>query len=144
MPWSSHQISELARDLKIPESHFTNCPLPFHEECSNLVSIGPDVFGREQKMHPHAATKWQSMREAAQEEKVILLVVSAFRGVEYQKGIIARKLATGQTIEQILRVSALPGFSEHHTGRLCLATGVCTVARFCTVAKVATGHAIFR
>jgi len=117
MPWSQQRISELARDLKIPESHFTNCSLPFHHECANLISIGSDVFGREQNMDPHAATKWQSMRQAAQQEKVSLLVVSAFRGVEYQKEIIARGLLAGQPIEEILRVSALPGFSEHHTGR---------------------------
>jgi len=46
-----------------------------------------------------------------------LQLVSAFRSVDYQKQIIQRKLAAGQSWEQILRVSALPGCSEHHTGR---------------------------
>jgi D-alanyl-D-alanine carboxypeptidase len=37
--------------------------------------------------------------------------------VAYQRQIIERKLAGGQTMEQILQTSAAPGFSEHHSGR---------------------------
>jgi D-alanyl-D-alanine carboxypeptidase len=43
--------------------------------------------------------------------------VSGFRSVEYQRGIIERKLAKGLHILEILRSSAAPGYSEHHTGR---------------------------
>ena len=75
------------------------------------------MSGREQRIERTAAAQWQSMRAAAGQEGVALAIISAFRGFEYQKQIIARKLAAGQSIEQILRVSALPGFSEHHTGR---------------------------
>ena len=57
------------------------------------------------------------MRTAAERDREILQLVSAFRSVDYQKQIIQRKVAAGQSWEQILRVSALPGFSEHHTGR---------------------------
>jgi D-alanyl-D-alanine carboxypeptidase len=42
--------------------------------------------------------------------------VSAFRSVHYQKEIIRRKLEKGQSVADILRVSAAPGYSEHHTG----------------------------
>jgi len=48
---------------------------------------------------------------------VELQIVSAFRSIEYQLGILQRKLDRGQTIAQILRVSAAPGYSEHHSGR---------------------------
>jgi D-alanyl-D-alanine carboxypeptidase len=37
--------------------------------------------------------------------------------VARQSLIIRRKLARGQSIEKILTVSAVPGCSEHHTGR---------------------------
>jgi D-alanyl-D-alanine carboxypeptidase len=47
----------------------------------------------------------------------VLQVVSAYRSTEYQLGILRRKLERGQTIEEILRVSAAPGYSEHHSGR---------------------------
>ncbi len=46
-----------------------------------------------------------------------LQVVSAFRSVAYQLGILRRKIERGQSIEQILRFSAAPGYSEHHSGR---------------------------
>ena len=57
------------------------------------------------------------MKSAATKDGITLLLVSAFRSVAYQKQIIQRKLAAGQSIEQVLRVSAAPGYSEHHTGR---------------------------
>ena len=44
-------------------------------------------------------------------------MVSAFRSASYQLVIIERKLERGQSIAEILRVSAAPGFSEHHSGR---------------------------
>jgi D-alanyl-D-alanine carboxypeptidase len=46
-----------------------------------------------------------------------LVPLSAFRSVARQTTIIRRKLARGQAIADILRVSAVPGCSEHHTGR---------------------------
>ncbi|MFZ1223205.1 MAG: M15 family metallopeptidase, partial [Dokdonella sp.] len=47
-----------------------------------------------------------------------LQVVSAFRSASYQLRIIQRKLDHGQSIGEILRVSAAPGYSEHHCGRV--------------------------
>jgi D-alanyl-D-alanine carboxypeptidase len=64
-----------------------------------------------------AARALQSMQQAASGDGVEIQVVSAFRSVEYQCSIIRRKLEKGQDIEQILQVSAAPGFSEHHSGR---------------------------
>jgi zinc D-Ala-D-Ala carboxypeptidase len=46
-----------------------------------------------------------------------LLPLSAYRSVARQTLIIRRKLARGDLIGDILRVSAVPGCSEHHTGR---------------------------
>lgn len=42
--------------------------------------------------------------------------MSAYRGIDYQAEIIARKLSAGEALGDILKVSAAPGFSEHHTG----------------------------
>lgn len=72
---------------------------------------------RPQWLAPHAAAAWQRMHAAARHDRIDLQVVSAFRGIEYQLGILQRKLAAGQSITQILQVSAAPGYSEHHTGR---------------------------
>jgi D-alanyl-D-alanine carboxypeptidase len=48
---------------------------------------------------------------------VTLLLVSAYRSLEYQVRIFQQKLAAGQDVESILKVNAPPGFSEHHSGR---------------------------
>ena len=62
----------------------------------------------------------------AADDEVSLFLISAFRSVEYQHELIAAKLEKGQLIEQILRVNAAPGFSEHHSGRaLDLGTSGC-------------------
>ena len=86
-------------------------------EANELVSVGLDIQGREQRLTPEAAKAWNEMKSAAEKDGEFLQLVSAFRSVDYQQQIIQRKLAAGQSWEQILRVSALPGFSEHHTGR---------------------------
>ena len=57
------------------------------------------------------------MQAAAAEAGRTLLPLSAFRSVARQTAIIRRKLARGDRIEDILLVSAVPGCSEHHTGR---------------------------
>ena len=57
------------------------------------------------------------MRAAATADAVQLQLVSAFRSADYQLGILKRKLEHGHSIEEILRVSAAPGYSEHHSGR---------------------------
>ena len=68
-------------------------------------------------MLPAAAEAWRAMRAAAAVEAVELQVVSAFRSVDYQAGIMRRKLEQGQCMSDILRISAAPGYSEHHSGR---------------------------
>ena len=57
------------------------------------------------------------MKSAAEHNGILLQAVSAFRAIDYQAGIIKRKLEAGQCMEDILKVSAAPGYSEHHSGR---------------------------
>lgn len=90
---------------------------PVQMEATRLVSIGPDIYQRDQRLAPEAANAWQAMKQSAADSKVELQVVSAYRSLDYQAGIIKRKLEKGQAIGEILRVSAAPGYSEHHTGR---------------------------
>ena len=106
-------IAQLLHDLGIVKPP-SRKPFP---EATDLVSIGPDIYNREQRLTPDAAQAWQAMRTAAEKDGIVLQPVSCFRSVAYQRGIIERKLAAGQAIDDILRVSAAPGFSEHHTGR---------------------------
>ena len=57
------------------------------------------------------------MRDAAARDGVKLQSVSAFRSIEYPLGILQRKLERGLAMDEILRISAAPGYSEHHSGR---------------------------
>ncbi len=111
------EIAALGQRLGVPGDYGARHRLRLQPECKRAVSIGPDVFGREARMAPRAARAWLAMRETALNEGVEMQAVSAFRTVAYQAGIIRRKLAAGQDIGEILRVSAAPGFSEHHSGR---------------------------
>ena len=80
----------------------------------DLAEVGAD--GREHRLIPEAAAAWCRMKDAALQAGVRLLIISAYRSVDRQVEIIRRKLDAGQKIEDILCVSAPPGFSEHHTG----------------------------
>src|ERR1035437_5792074 len=104
-------------ELGIPTSFVTQGRRTLHCECEDLVSIGLDMFGREQRLERRAASQWLTMIAAVKHDRVVLIAVSGFRSFDYQRAIIERKIAAGLTIEQIICVSALPGFSEHHTGR---------------------------
>lgn len=110
-------LIESAFALGVPRDYGRVRGLRRVREPSQLESIGLDTHGREQFLAPRAARAWMHLREAAARDGVELQVVSAFRSVEYQLGIIRRKLERGQSMEQILRVSAAPGYSEHHSGR---------------------------
>jgi len=59
---------------------------------------------------------WQQLQSQAAADGVELYIISAFRGIKRQHGIIMRKMASGLPLQQILSVNALPGCSEHHSG----------------------------
>jgi D-alanyl-D-alanine carboxypeptidase len=80
-----------------------------------VAELGED--GREFLLTPATTAAWHSMKIAAQQDGVHLLLVSAFRSIERQAEIIRAKLKEGQHVADILRICAPPGYSEHHTGR---------------------------
>jgi len=103
--------------LDVPRDYGRARKLRVQREPMRLVSIGPDIHGRTQWLQPRAARALARMRESAARANVALQIVSAFRSIEYQIGIIERKRARGLNMDEILRVSAAPGYSEHHSGR---------------------------
>jgi D-alanyl-D-alanine carboxypeptidase len=86
-------------------------------EPARLTFIGSDIHARPQWLATRAARAWQRMRAAAARLGIELQVVSAFRSMDYQLELLRRKVDRGQSMQQILRVSAAPGYSEHHSGR---------------------------
>lgn len=111
------RVFALHRQLGIPKHYGPRRRLKMIDDCATLESIGADIYDREQFLHPEAAAAWRDMRAAAARAGVILQVVSAFRGRDYQASLLQAKLDRGLSMDRILSVSAAPGFSEHHSGR---------------------------
>ena len=107
---------KLHRELGIPADYGRDGKPPYFHECSELVDVGPNLVGRMQQLEPLAAARWQQLTDAAGAAGVRLLIVSGFRSFDYQADLIRRKIEAGQCIEDILKVNAAPGFSQHHTG----------------------------
>ena len=103
--------------LGITPDFLENCKLPLQTEAENLVSAGTDIFDRDQLMQPETLLAWHQMKEAAAIDNIELQLVSAFRSVEYQCAIFQQKLKKGIVLSEILKVNAVPGFSEHHSGK---------------------------
>ncbi len=103
--------------LGITSAHCQACNLPLQQEARHLVDAGQDVFGRPQKMTEQTYFAWQSMQNNAANDSIVLQLVSAYRSIDYQCQLISKKLARGDSIDSILKVNAIPGYSEHHTGR---------------------------
>lgn len=103
--------------LGVPANYGCEHRLRLQAEPAELASIGLDVFDREQFMTPKAASALLGMIRLAFTEGIELQAVSAFRSMDYQCTLVQNKLDRGQRMADILRVSAAPGYSEHHSGR---------------------------
>jgi len=110
-------LRELHQELGIPEDYGLDGRKPAYEEAVDLVDVGPNLVGLMQRLTPETAAKWAEMVDAAAIDGVTLLIVSGFRGIDYQARLIRKKINAGQIVSDILQVNAAPGFSEHHTGR---------------------------
>ncbi|QIV95966.1 D-Ala-D-Ala carboxypeptidase [Allofrancisella inopinata] len=84
---------------------------------NTLVLVGKDFFQRDVYLEKNTYKAWLALYAAAKSDDIELFIVSGFRSYDYQQKIIDRKLANGQTLEQISKVNALVGESEHHTGK---------------------------
>lgn len=81
---------------------------------SELVSINDDGSI---KLRKAAAKAYREMAAAASQQGVILVPISGFRSIDdQQKLYFDVKAERGQVAEERAKVSAPPGYSEHHTG----------------------------
>ncbi|MEN1727792.1 MAG: M15 family metallopeptidase [Pseudomonadota bacterium] len=104
-------------ELGLPKDYGLKHRMRLVPEASTLVPIGRDIFDRDQRLTPAAATAWTRMQTAASGRGIDLQLVSAFRTVSYQSNLFKRKLDEGQNLHRVLTVTAAPGYSEHHSGR---------------------------
>jgi len=108
-------IARTHRELGIPANYGVKHRLTTVPEAKKRVSVGLDIFNRDTELSSHAAEAWKAMRADARQHDIELQPVSGFRSLHYQAELIRKKLASGQSIEKILRVTAAPGYSEHHS-----------------------------
>jgi D-alanyl-D-alanine carboxypeptidase len=111
------RVQVLLASLQLPAALVERRSLELQPEAEDLALAEVGADGREHRLVPPAADAWRAMRAAALADGIELRIVSAFRGVDRQAEIVRDKLARGQTPEQVLEVSAPPGYSEHHSGR---------------------------
>jgi D-alanyl-D-alanine carboxypeptidase len=111
------RIADLHASLGIAPGYAQRSGLPLQFEPDELVDAGKDMFDRDQKLTAPALAAWLAMQRSAAQQGVTLLLVSAFRSVDYQTRLIRKKLDSGRTLEDVMQFNAAPGFSEHHTGR---------------------------
>ncbi len=110
-------LEEHNRDMGLPADYASQSGLPFHLEPTHLQLAGKDRYGRALWLLRPAACAWRAMQCAALRDGVVLQAISGYRSHAYQRGIFERKFARGLSLEDILRINAAPGHSEHHSGR---------------------------
>ncbi|MGH8051169.1 MAG: M15 family metallopeptidase [Arenimonas sp.] len=114
---SLRKLEHVLDALGIPSDYGLQHQLALMPEPSTLAFAGFDRYQRPLWMQDDAALAWNKMKSRAADEGIKLEAISGYRGHAYQYGIFKRKLARGQTVPEILKVNAAPGYSEHHTGR---------------------------
>jgi len=85
--------------------------------------------GQDYKLQRRAAQPWLDMKAAAEKDGIKLGLTAAYRSADDQRQIFVQRLAqTGipvqgiaggyynNQISQVLRTTAIPGYSRHHTG----------------------------
>lgn len=111
-------------DAELARNKLSRCEQP---ALNDLEVVEIDFEGKPFILTNKAARAWREIREVARSAHVQLEPFSGFRSYLYQKELINKKLAKGQSLQMILRQVAIPGFSEHHTG---CAIDVCTEGRY--------------
>ncbi len=111
------RVEDTLRELGADPALLRARGLLLFADVRQLRCVGLGTDGRDKFLAPRAAAAWLAMREAAADEGVELLLISAFRSFDFQLALIRGKLAKGRSIAEILTVNAPPGCSEHHSGR---------------------------
>ncbi|QNP40093.1 M15 family metallopeptidase [Lysobacter solisilvae (ex Woo and Kim 2020)] len=111
------RLQDRLHALGLDDGYGERSGLPLVAEPAALTLAGFDRYRRPLWLLSPAARAWRSLHAAALHDGVVLEAISGYRSHDYQLGIFERKLARGQTVQDILTVNAAPGYSEHHSGR---------------------------
>jgi zinc D-Ala-D-Ala carboxypeptidase len=81
-----------------------------------LVPIGPPYYERTESLIDTAAAAFGRMQADAAKTGIKLIPISGFRSVADQVKLFERQVQRRGNEENAARLSAPPGYSEHHTG----------------------------
>ena len=111
-------LKRIYAELNITENHLSANKLARCKQAylHDLEVVDIDFDGRPFILAIPAAVAWRNMQQVAKSDGIFLEAYSGFRSYIYQKQLIARKLEKGRPLEAILQETAIPGFSEHHSG----------------------------
>jgi len=114
-----YRVINANQQLGIDTKYLNTLNFPMQLEAdNNMVAEDLDVYGRNIIVQAVAFKAFKKMQNAAAlEANLDIQILSAFRTIEYQQGLILNKLKKGDKLKDILSILAPPGFSEHHTGR---------------------------
>lgn len=115
----SHDLKSIYAQLGITEHHLKTNKLSVQTQppLDQLVVAEIDFEGKPFILEKSAASAWFKMKYAAAKDQIFLMPFSGFRSIGYQRNLIQSNLHKGRDIDEILTNVAIPGFSEHHTGR---------------------------
>ena len=89
--------------------------LPKQSEALELVDF---IENKESfKLTYETLIAWKKMKNAAYNDGITIVLVSAFRSIERQRELVEEKRKKNISDKEIFNVLAHPGYSEHHTGR---------------------------
>ena len=106
---STSQPGTSEQDTLLGHHRYADAPL-------SSLTVVSKTKGKVVMLRVLAAEKFLEMQRAAGRDGIDLVSVSGFRDKAYQQGLFDRNLGKmGQAME-VTKVSAPPGYSEHHTG----------------------------
>lgn len=94
--------------------------LPYPQADPNLMkmiaSYGREQYQRFEFLDPEAARALMKLIYSARDEGIWIVPVSGFRTIEQQKQLFQDQTKRLGSVEAAAKLSAPPGYSEHHTG----------------------------
>lgn len=98
---------------------FGHFPYP-ESDPERLLTIASYATGEEyqrfEKLAPEAAFALMKLIYAARDDGVWIVPVSGFRTKDYQEKLFQKQVEKRGSLEAAAKLSAPPGYSEHHTG----------------------------
>lgn len=106
-------------ELGITPKHLESNRLSFQKQSNleDLEVVDIDFEGKPFVLLSSTAKAWREMKAEAQRDGIWLMPFSGFRSYIHQKNLIEKHLKNGRLLDNILTHIAIPGFSEHHSGR---------------------------